>query len=72
VSAIRVPTDIRPFVELFDKLITKVEGYVFEGKDVMEVADWKDKIDALQKRMAVQEIFGASLQEEEEGKFSGD
>jgi len=71
VSAIRVPTDIRPFVELFDKLISKVEGYVFEGKDVMEVADWKDKIDALQKRMAVQEIFTVSLQEEE-GKFEGD
>jgi len=71
VSAIRVPTDIRPFVELFDKLISKVEGYIFEGKDVMEVSDWKDKIDALQKRMAVQEIFTASLQEEE-GKFSGD
>ena len=71
VSAIRVPTDIRPFVELFDKLIEKVEGYVFQGKDVMEVPDWKDKIDALQKRMAVQEVFTASLQEEE-GKFSGD
>lgn len=71
VSAIRVPTDIRPFVELFDKLISKVEGYVFEGKDVMEVADWKDKIDALQKRMAVQEVFIVTLQEEE-GKFSGD
>ena len=71
VSAIRVPTDIRPFVELFDKLIQKVEGYVFEGKDVMEVADWKDKIDALQKRMAVQEVFTVSLQEDE-GKFSGD
>jgi hypothetical protein len=37
----------------------------------MLVADWKEKIDALQKRMAVQEIFTASLQEEE-GKFSGD
>jgi hypothetical protein len=71
VSAIRVPTDIRPFVELFDKLIDKVEGYIFEGKDVMLVADWKEKIDALQKRMAVQEIFTASLQEEE-GKFSGE
>ena len=71
VSAIRVPTDIRPFVELFDKLIDKVGGYIFDGKDVMLVPDWKDKIDALQKRMAVQEIFTASLQEEE-GKFSGD
>jgi hypothetical protein len=72
VSAIRVPTDISPFVELFDKLIQKVEGYVFEGKDVMEATDWKDKIDALHKRMAVQEVFTASLQEEEVGKFSGD
>lgn len=71
VSAIRVPTDIRPFVELFDKLIDKVEGYIFEGKDVMLAVNWKDKIDALQKRMAVQEVFTASLQEEE-GKFSGD
>ena len=70
-SAIRVPTDIRPFVELFDKLIDKVEGYIFEGKDVMLAVNWKDKIDALQKRMAVQEVFTASLQEEE-GKFSGD
>jgi len=72
VSAIRVPTDISPFVELFDKLIEKVEGYIFEGKDVMEAPDWKDKLDALQKRMAVQEVFTASLQEEEAGKFSGD
>lgn len=71
VSAIRVPTDIRPFVELFDKLIEKVEGYVFNGKNVMEAADWKDKIDALQKRMAVQEVFTVTLQEDE-GKFSGD
>ena len=71
VSAIRVPTDIRPFVELFDKLIDKVVGYIFDGKDVMLVPNWKDKIDALQKRMAVQEIFTVSLQEEE-GKFSGD
>lgn len=71
VSAIRVPTDIRPFVELFDKLIQKVEGYIFEDKNVMEVADWKDKIDALQKRMAVQEIFTATLQEEE-GNLEGD
>jgi len=64
VSAIRIPTDIRPYVGLFDKLIKKVEGYEYEGKDVMELEDWRNKVSALHKAEAVRELFTATLEEE--------
>jgi len=69
VSAIRIPQDIRPLVGIFDKLIEKVEGYVFEGADLMACSDWQSKIDAYQKKEVVRELFVASL-EETEGKVS--
>jgi hypothetical protein len=67
VSEMRVPADIRPFVEMFDKLIVKVEGYGFGGKDLMKIDDWKSRIDAYHKREAVRELFTTSLLDEEEG-----
>jgi len=63
VSAIRVPTDVQPFIELFDKLINKVEGYQFDGKDLMKAEDWKAKVDAYHKQLVVREIFTVTLQE---------
>ncbi len=65
VSAIKVPSSIRVFVELYDKLIEKVDGYVFEGKDLTEVPDWIAKMNVYHKREAVRELFGTTLQEEE-------
>jgi hypothetical protein len=67
VSDIRVPSNIHTFVDLYAKLIKSVKGYVYEGKDVMEVSDWIGKIDTCHKREAVRELLGTSLQEEEEG-----
>lgn len=72
-SAIKVPTNLRPFVELFDKLVEKVEGFIFEKKDLMEQKDWQAKLDAFHKRGVVQELFTAqSLEEEFEGKPIGE
>lgn len=67
VQEMRVPADIRPFVEMFDKLILKVEGYGFNGKDLMKVEDWKPKVDAYHKREAIRELFTTSLLDDEEG-----
>lgn len=67
VSELRVPADIRPFVKLFDKLITKVVGYGFGGKELMKAEEWKIKIDAYHKREAIRELFTASQLEEEVG-----
>lgn len=66
VSAIKVPTTIAPMTELFDKLIEKVDGYVYEGKPLMDVLEWKSKIDLYHKQSAIRELFGTTVQEEEE------
>lgn len=69
VQEMRAPADIRPFIEMFDKLIVKAEGYAFEGKDLMETEGWRDKIDAFHKREAIRELFTSPLlgEETEEG-----
>ena len=66
VSAIKVPATIAPMVELFDKLIEKVVGYQYEEKPLMDAEDWRGKIDLYHKREAIRELFGTTLQEEEE------
>jgi len=66
VSAIWVPTDIRPLVGLFDELIQKVEGYKYDTKDVMVTQKWREKISALHKAEAIRELFSSSVEEEEE------
>lgn len=65
VSRLQVPTNIKPLLELFDKLIVSVAGYTYSGKPIMEVENWKAKLDVYHKREAVRELFGATLQEEE-------
>lgn len=73
VSAIKVPTNLRPFVELFDQLVEKVEGFIYEKKDLMEQKDWVAKLDAFHKRGVVHELFTAqTLEEEFEGKMTGE
>ena len=67
VSELRVPADIKPFIKLFDKLVTKIDGYSFGGKDLMKVDKWTSKVDAYHKREVVRELFTASSLEEEEG-----
>lgn len=67
VSSISIPTDIKPYVKMFDKLIQKVEGYVYEGEDLMKQPNWKDLVDASHKRTAVDELFTVEF-EEQEGK----
>jgi hypothetical protein len=67
VQEMRVPADIRPFVEMFDKLILKVEGYVSGSKDLMEIEDWKSKIDAYHKKESIREMFTSSILDDEEG-----
>lgn len=67
VSSISVPTDIKPYIKIFDKLIQKVEGYVFEGDDLMKQSGWRDLIDASHKRAAIDELFTVEF-EEQEGK----
>lgn len=67
VQEMRVPSDVRPFVEMFDKLIVKVEGYASEGKDLMKDEAWKSKIDTYHKKEAIRELFTSSLLEDEEG-----
>lgn len=70
VQEMRQPADIRPFVEMYDKLIVKVDGYTFDGVDVMDVADWKTKIDSNHKKEAVRELFTSPLLgEESEGNL---
>jgi hypothetical protein len=66
VSAIKVPATINPMVELFDKLIDKVDGYSYEGKPLMELPEWRSRIDLYHKREAIRELFGTTTQEEEE------
>lgn len=68
VSEVRVPTDIKPFIELFDKLIETAKGYSYNKKDLMEDPKWKSKIDAFHKREAIRNLFTVSL---EEGKGTG-
>lgn len=65
VQEMRMPADIRPFIEMFDKLIVAVEGYAFDGKPLMEVEGWIQKIDAFHKREAVRELFTSPLLEDE-------
>jgi len=70
VQAIRVPLDITPYIKLFDKLCVSVEGYVYNGEDLMKQSNWKDLVDAYHKRIAVSTLFTVSL-EETEGKATG-
>lgn len=66
VSAIEVPSDIYPFVKLFDKMILRVEGYSYgAAKDLMKVEKWKDYINAYHKKETLRELFTSSLEEEE-------
>lgn len=69
-SAIRVPSDITGLIDIFDRLVEKVEGYSYKGKDLMDAEKWKGFIDAYHKRAAVLEMFTSSLQETE-GKVTG-
>lgn len=65
VSSISVPTDIKPYVQLFDKLIIRVEGYIYDGKDLMEHSEWKSKIDAFHKREAIGDLFTSEFEDDE-------
>jgi hypothetical protein len=65
VSKLLVPFNAPLMIDLFDKLIASVDGYSFEGKPLMDLPDWKTKIDIYHKREAVRELFGLSMQEEE-------
>jgi len=72
VQEMRMPADIRPFIDMFDKLIVRVEGYTYDEKDLMEVEGWKDKVDAYHKREVIRELFTSPLIEEEEGNVLRD
>lgn len=65
VSSISIPTDIRPYLKLFDKLIQSVKGYVYNGVDVMKQDNWKELIDAYHKREAVNQLFSSEFSEDE-------
>lgn len=65
VSSISVPTDIKPYIKLFDKLILRVEGYEFEGMPVGGADNWKPLIDASHKRAAIDELFNVEFMEDE-------
>jgi len=65
VSSISVPTDIKPFVKLFDKLISRVEGYECQGEDLMKQENWKEHVDAFHKREAVNQLFMSEFSEDE-------
>jgi hypothetical protein len=65
VSSISVPTDIKPFVRLFDKLIQSVSGFVADGKPIMESDNWIALIDAFYKREAVNQLFGSESLDDE-------
>lgn len=65
VSSISIPTDITPYVKLFDKLVTGVEGYQYGGKNLMEQKNWRDLIDAYHKREAIGDLFTSEFAEDE-------
>jgi hypothetical protein len=65
VSKLLVPFNASLMIDLFDRLIASVDGYSYEGKSVMDLPDWKTKIDVYHKREAVRELFGMTMQEEE-------
>jgi hypothetical protein len=52
-------------VKLFDKLITKVTGYSYNGEDVMKQDDWKKLIDSYHKRAAITEVFSSEFMGDE-------
>jgi hypothetical protein len=66
VSSISIPTDITPYAKLFDKLVVSVDGYLYNGVNVMEQDNWRDLIDAFHKREAIGDLFTSEFAEDEE------
>jgi len=66
VSEVRVPTDIKPFIDLFDRLVESAKGYRYNNKDLMEDPKWRSKVDAYHKREAIKNLFTVSLAEGKE------
>ena len=66
VSSISVPSDVKPYVQMFDRLIKKVSGYTYGGKDLMEQGDnWRELVDVYHKREAIGDLFTSEFEDDE-------
>jgi len=53
-------------LDLWAKLIKKVEGYVYKGRDLVELSDWKAKVPPQHRVQAIDSMYEMIVPDEEE------